>query len=274
MNDPVPLTEADAPQIAAFTRVACPYDLLTTTSVRRSIFADPDPQLAVALYDGGLDAAAVGVVRGRRGWVKFLAVHPVIRRSGIGSRLLSDIETFCGEHGAASIEVGTSAPYYVLPGIDVRSMEAAILLDRLGYERTDEAVNLSVSLRDLADPPLPVTRAGPQDMEALRPWVTEHFPHWINELERGVALGNCVVHQDLGFACWDVNREGWFGPIATQPAAGQAGIGTSTLLGALHAMRARGYERADIAWATALEFYAKAVGARIGRVFWSYRKAL
>ncbi len=274
MNDLVPLTEADAPQIAAFTRVACPFDLLTTTSVRRSIFADPDPQFAVAVYDGGLEAAVVGVVRGRQGYVKFLAVHPMVRRTGMASRLLGGVEAFCRDQGATSVDVGTSAPYYVVPGIDVRSMEAAVLLNKRGYERTDEAVNLSVPLRDLAEPPLPVTRAGREELEAIRPWVAESFPHWINELERGVALGNCVVHGDLGFACWDVNREGWFGPIATRPGAGKGGIGTSTLLGALHSMRARGYERADIAWATALDFYAKAVGARIGRVFWSYRKPL
>jgi hypothetical protein len=39
-------------------------------------------------------------------------------------------------------------------------------------------------------------------------------------------------------------------------------------------MRDRGHERADIAWATALPFYVKTVGARISRVFWNYRKKL
>jgi hypothetical protein len=71
-----------------------------------------------------------------------------------------------------------------------------------------------------------------------------------------------------------VNREGWFGPIATKPGHGGAGVGSATLLGALHAMRARGYERADIAWAAAADFYAKAAGARVNRVFWWYRKML
>ena len=45
-------------------------------------------------------------------------------------------------------------------------------------------------------------------------------------------------------------------------------------LAALHMMRARGYEHADIAWATAFPFYVKTVGARINRVFWWYRKKL
>lgn len=274
MIEPVELTEADAPLVAAFSRVACPYDMLTTTSLLRSVFADPDPQLCLAVYDGGLEAVAVGVVRGEAGWVKLLAVHPVARNRGVGTQLLEHIESFCREQGAKSIDVGGSAPYYVAPGVDVRLMEASALLGKSGYGRTDEAVNLTVSLRALPDPPLSVHAAGEEDLGAIRAWVTEHFPHWINELERGVALGTCVVHSDLGFACWDVNREGWFGPIATAPGHGEHGIGTSTLLGALHAMRARGHERAEIAWATALDFYGKAVGARVGRVFWGYDKRL
>src|SRR5687768_9704593 len=55
MLQPVAVTVEAAPQIAAFTRVACPYDLLTTGSVERSIFAEPDPQVVLAVYDGGLD---------------------------------------------------------------------------------------------------------------------------------------------------------------------------------------------------------------------------
>jgi GNAT superfamily N-acetyltransferase len=274
MNEPIFVTAADAPQIAAFTRVACPYDLLTTVSVRRSIFADPDQQVVLALYDGGLEAVAAGVVRGERGWVKFLAVHPVCRRRGLGSLLIERIESFCREQGAKTIEIGTSAPYYVVPGVDVRLMEGIALLNQLGYEECGEAYNLTAPLYQLPDPQLPVRPADERDLEAIRPWVTEHFGHWIDELERGVALGHCVVHRDLGFACYDVNREEWFGPIATKPGHGASGIGSATLLGALHAMRELGHERADIAWATANDFYGKAVGARVGRVFWWYRKKL
>lgn len=268
------MSEADAPQVAAFTRVACPYDLLTTGSIRRSIFADPDPQLVVAAYDGGLDAVAAGVVRGNRGWVKFLAVHPATRRRGLGSALLTEVESFCREKGAETIEIGTSAPYYVIPGVDVRSMEAIMLLNAAGYERCGDAYNLTVPLRELPEPGLPVRRAEEHDLTAIRAWVDDAFPHWIDELERGVRLGWCFVHDDLGFACYDVNRDAWFGPTATKPGHGGRGIGSATLLTSLHAMRAHGYERADIAWAAAHEFYAKAIGARIGRVFWWFRKKL
>src|SRR5205823_11851921 len=101
MPEPVVLTLADAPQIAAFTRVACPYDLLSTGSVERSIFHEPDdPLLVLGLFDGGLDAIAAGVVRGENAWVKFLAVHPSVRLRGIGTALLERIETFARDAGA------------------------------------------------------------------------------------------------------------------------------------------------------------------------------
>ncbi len=273
MKAPVTLTIDDAAQIAAFTRVACPYDLLTTASVERSIFGDPDAQQVIAVHDTGLEAFGAAVVRSDLGWIKFLAVHPRVQRQGIGSMLLEHLETFCREQGASSIHVGTCAPIYVVPGVDVRATEAVCFFEDRGYRQSGEAVNLGVSLRDLADPPLLCHTATDKDLDAIRPWVTETYPNWIPELERGVAFKSCVVHEDLGFACFDVNREGWFGPIATRPDLQKArGVGTATLLAALHEMRARGHERAEIAWATALPFYVKSVGARVSRVFWGFQK--
>ncbi len=227
----------------------------------------------LAVHNTGLEGFGTAVVRGDLGWIKFLAVHPRVQRQGIGSMLLEHLENFCRERGASSIHVGTSAPIYVVPGVDVRATEAVCFFGDRGYRQDGEAVNLGVSLRDLADPTLLCHTATEQDLEAIRPWVTETYPNWIPELESGIALGNCVVHEDLGFACFDVNREGWFGPIATRPDLQmKRGVGTATLLAALHEMRARGHERADIAWATALPFYMKSVGARVSRVFWGFQK--
>jgi mycothiol synthase len=274
VNEPVPLILEDAPRIAAFTRVACPYDLLTTTSVERSIFADPGPQIVLGLYDGGLDAIGAAVMRGPVGFVKFLAVHPSVQRSGVGTELLEHLEAFCLDKGATEIHVGTSAPYYVIPGVDVRATEGVCFLETRGYHKIGDAVNLGVRLADLPDPPFPCHTATDEDLERLLPWVKEAHPNWIDELTRAVHLGTCVVYRDLGFACFDVNREGWFGPIATIASERAKGVGAATLLAALSAMRFRGHERAEIAWATALPFYMKTIGSRISRVFWMYRKKL
>ncbi len=275
MKVPVTIVIDDAPQIAAFTRVACPYDLLTTSSVERSIFADPDEQQVLAVHDTGLEAFGAAVVRGEQGWIKFLAVHPRVQRQGVGSMLLEKLEAFCRDQGASSMLVGTCAPTYVVPGVDVRATEAVCFFEDRGYRQAGEAVNLGVSLRDIAEPALPCRTATDQDFESILPWVTQTYPNWIAELERGVQLGTCVVHEDKGFACYDVNREGWFGPIATRPDLHKAhGVGSATLLAALQRMRTRGHERAEIAWATALPFYVKSVGARVSRVFWGFHKAL
>lgn len=271
---PVDLADDRAPEIAAFTRVAAPFDLLSSASVRRSIYADPDPQAVWGHYDGGLEAVCVPVVRGDRGFVKFLAVHPRVRRKGIGSALLGRAEAFCREHGVSEVEVGASAPYYVVPGLDVRITEGVGLLEGAGYERRGEAVNLSAPLRDVPEPPLPVETATDADLDALRDWVAEEHPTWLVELERAVALGTCVAHGGRAFCCFDVNRDGWVGPMATRTADRGRGLGAAVLLGALHRLAARGHERAEIAWAEALPFYAKTCGARVSRVFWRYRKRL
>src|SRR5437588_13084428 len=94
-TEPIELDEAAAPQIAAFTRVACAYDLLSTTSVQRAVFADPGPQRVLGVYDGGLDAVALAVLRGGRGRAKSLAVHPRNRRPGTGTALRAQAESLC-----------------------------------------------------------------------------------------------------------------------------------------------------------------------------------
>ena len=44
------------------------------------------------------------------------------------------------------------------------------------------------------------------------------FPHWCDEVDRGVAAGTCYAARDssetIGFACHSVNRAGWIGPMA------------------------------------------------------------
>lgn len=276
MNEPVQLTPADAGQIAAFTRVACPFDLLSTGSVERSLFYEPDdPLLVLGVFDPGLDAVAGGVVRGKQAWVKFLAVHPRVRLHGIGAALLGRIEDFARTNGASTIHVGNSAPFFVVPGVDPRSTEAVCFFQSKGYSRSGDAVNQSVSLTSLPEPELACRTAGSEELDAMMPWVREHYAYWIPELTRAVELGTCVVHENLGFACYDVQRDGWFGPMATRPdLRGKRGVGTSTLLTALHRMKTRGYEHADIVWSGPLLFYLKTVGARVNRVFWWYTKQL
>src|SRR5947208_2666944 len=97
----------EAALIAEFTRTASPLDVLSARTVRRTFFGDPDPSITLRLGHAALGAA---VVRGNRGYIKFLAVQPESRRDGLGSALLAALEQFCREHGAITVEAGGSAP--------------------------------------------------------------------------------------------------------------------------------------------------------------------
>lgn len=264
-----------AAELSLFSRLACEYDPLSATSIRRAIFDDPDPQVVGGVYGTELDAVGVGVVRGGdRGCVKLLAVHPRMRGRMLGRRLLETLEAWLREHGAASVEVGAAPPWYVAPGVDPRYTAGVLLLEEAGYERIGEAVNLGVPLRTLPEPSLEVRPAVPDDVVWIEPWLREIQPVWVEEVERAAGRGTCVVLEPDGFCCWDVTRDGWVGPLATRPDARGRGVGASTLLGALRAMREGGRDRAEIAWAGPLKFYARACGATVSRVFWRYRKTL
>jgi GNAT superfamily N-acetyltransferase len=78
----------------------------------------------------------------------------------------------------------------------------------------------------------------------------------------------------VGFACHGVNRAAWFGPMGTLPSEQRHGIGAVLLGRCLADIRRAGHASAQIAWTGPVRFYARAVGARIDRVFWAYRKKL
>ena len=69
----------------------------------------------------------------------------------------------------------------------------------------------------------------------------------------------------------DVLRDGWIGPVASRPDLVGRRAGRAPLLHALHALRAAGRDRAEIAWAGPVRPYL-AVGARPGRTFVVLRK--
>lgn len=67
----------------------------------------------------------------------------------------------------------------------------------------------------------------------------------------------------LGFACYDVDVKGMFGPMGVRDDHRGRGIGTALLLTCLHAMKAERYAYAIIGWVGPTEFYANTVGATI-----------
>jgi GNAT superfamily N-acetyltransferase len=67
----------------------------------------------------------------------------------------------------------------------------------------------------------------------------------------------------LGFACYDSDVRGMFGPTGVREDRRGHGIGTALLLTTLHAMRAETYAYAVIGWAGPVDWYARTVGATV-----------
>jgi GNAT superfamily N-acetyltransferase len=78
----------------------------------------------------------------------------------------------------------------------------------------------------------------------------------------------------VAYAAQDVIGPALFGPTATDPAHQRLGIGTVLLRRCLADVLAQGYPRALISGAGPITFYTQAVGARVCRVFWPFKKSL
>jgi GNAT superfamily N-acetyltransferase len=185
-----------------------------------------------------------------------------------------------------------NAPYYAWPGIDVRYTPALCAAMALGFAQDQPAWNMTADLRALA-PTGPdemrlagdgvtVRRAEPADVPALTGFVLANWGSgWAGEITHSIGRDRAgcwlALETDgtlLGFAAYGSSRPSWFGPMGTTPAARGRGIGSVLLRRCLAEQRAGGHETAQIGWVGPVPFYSAAVGARVERVFFLYRKAL
>jgi GNAT superfamily N-acetyltransferase len=255
----------------------CDVDPPTERDLRFSLLHDTDQVCLVA----GETGAAVVVPRFNSSVVKYLAVDARARRDGTGGAILDAIEARGRAAGHGAVLFGLAAPGYLWPGVELGLSSLETMLFGRGYTPVMWAVNqqvevpghLSAGAARPADPP---------DAEAVTDFCRQHYPNW--EVEAGWAFSRgldeigsprCAVwfEEDelLGFACWSVTREGWFGPMATRPDLREGrngrGVGTGTLAVALAGLAAEGRNTADISWVGPERFYARVAGARAHRAF-------
>mgnify|MGYP003334759568 FL=1 len=263
------MTAARDPEALAALCARALTDPPTADEIARALLADP----AVSV----LGDPAVGVVAtacsGTIGSIRLLAVDPAHRRRGIGRALLEEAEAALRASGATGFRVGGDAPRYLWPGVDVTDLGLLALLEAAGYARGEAALNLEVPLD--AIPPVPVEPSAPVSVDEVAAWCRTHWPHWeVEFVAAAERSGLTAARDDAGIAALcarDVLRDGWIGPVASRPDLVGRGAGRAPLLHALHALRAAGRDRAEIAWAGPLRPYL-AVGARPGRTFVVLRK--
>lgn len=256
----------------------CDLDPPSLRDLEKTLARDVD-QICLASPGG----AAVVVPRMGAAAVKLLAVDPLLRGRGIGASLLGAAEEWGRDAGWESLVIGPTPPLYLWPGVPLglTSMES-FLLGR-GYRVTGLEVNQLVEV-PAALPHGLARRAHPRELEDVAAFCMAHYPNW--EAEARFSFDEveprCAVWEEsgelLGFACWSVVREGWFGPMATRPdlrgGRSRRGIGTGTLAVALSGLAAEGRRTAEIAWSGPERFYMKVAGARTHRAYRIFRKSL
>ncbi|GAA0424487.1 hypothetical protein Acor_45350 [Acrocarpospora corrugata] len=248
----------------------------------------PEGRRWTALATPGLDGvvfASMSQLRADVGHLDLLAVDPGARRSGLGRALVAAAEEWLRAEGAGEIRFAGNPPCYAWPGIDVRYTPAVCLAENLGYERFQTGWNMTADLTGdltadadvarLADHGVTVRAAPAGERTEVAEFVRKTWnDSWAWEAEQATGCHYAERGGEiLGFAAWG-SRPHWFGPMGTAEAARGLGVGRVLLRRCLAEQAATGLRSAQISWVGPTHFYAKAIGARVERVFWLYRRAL
>ena len=291
--------QGDLSRLYELASQALMLDSFSPELLSEKLFKNPRPdEFTWAVYLAESEGRPAGFMQSvarpvaRKAWIGLFAVEAPQRRRGIASALF--------QHAKANwpadteeAEVLAIPGNYFAPGLDPRYTEALAFLERLGFERFKDCVNLTAELserfdtsaeeRRLAAAGVEVRRARPDDDPLLDAFFAEHFGEdW--RFESGLGMDNDPpgLHLALkdgriiAFSAHSTqNREwGFFGPMGTAPEARGLGVGRVLLWHCLNDMRDAGHRTAVIPWVGPIPFYQQWAGCRVERVFWRYRLVL
>jgi predicted N-acetyltransferase YhbS len=280
--DPEPWSADKVDDLVALCDTAMSGEHLTADELAACCFDDPgvvlgtpDADAAIALCTRELGDRTVA-------FVKLLAVVPAAQRTGLGRSLLATAVDWARAADARALAIGGSAPFYLWPGIDVRMTAMLALAESAHFTPGAVALNMSAPTTFRAPGPdgMELRRAlGDDDEAATIALCCAHWPHWEAELRRGLEQGSCLVAASssgevTGFACHSVNRAGWVGPIATDPAHQHKGIAAGLMSEVCRDLAVAGHVEAEISWVGPIGFYSKAMGASVSRTCVTYQRSL
>ena len=268
----------------------------TEENLARQIWDDPDyePDLVSgAFVDGNLVGFCIAVrrpwKRGREdtGYIKWIYVSPELRRQTIGSQLLRRTESVMQSHGVTELIYGSSAPLYLWPGVAEQDFATQALLNKHGWSRGSERINLTLTLpTTISLIPATVTEIETRliasaDRNNLKEFITAEFSQsWWQEIEaifqpeqKAFGVIACREDQIIGFAATHATNSNWFGPMGVRHSERGKGIGRQLLLKSVREATVRGSKLLTIPWVNE-EFYNKCLGKLTRQVFVKYSKCV
>jgi GNAT superfamily N-acetyltransferase len=264
----------NAGELAELLARALPDEGLSEQDVERCCYG-PGSHLL-----GDRDGAAVWALRTfddvTVAWLLVVAVPPDRRRRGRAEELVQATAARARDAGAVDLHLGNATPRYLWPGVDFSNVPALCLFEATGFEPYGAACNMSITT-DFRAPVPDGLRIGRETGAGAADLARREFPHWEDEVTRATAVGTCFVASEgtdtIAFACHSANRDGWIGPMATDPERRRSGTGHALLSVLCRDLGDRGHAAGEIAWVGPIGFYAKA-GARVSRVFRNARRSL
>ena len=285
-------TTDDRHKVAELCRDALlPIDVVDPAWLDRVVWDSDGISGSVAVVSGELVGAVFGSVKVEHsgtvaGAMTLLCVREDRRCQGLGSGLVAEMESAMKKSGATEVWTGGGQPRFWWPGIDSTSAEVLSFFVHRGYELDDDAVNMRV---DLSTADLEPREPNNVDLHRLTAAEWPKFLEWMElswddpwseEVESVLQRQpvSCFVAKRageyIGFAAYDTNRRGWFGPMGSRPDARGTGIGGELLRLCLRDYVDQGREDCEIGWVGPLNFYENAVGATVARKFSRLRKGL
>lgn len=294
------LTPNDLPALVSLCQLTLPYDSWSVDLLEYQLLEQPNANPAhqlLAWQGSQLVGAMLGGTRdteeGTQGWVRLFATHPRQQRRGVASRLLQEFERRMQADGINKIAIANSVPCYFWPGLDVRYTAAFCFLQRHGYQRSGDGINMYVDLNsqswDTSDEEaflslegFKIRRLQPNDRIAFSDWLLRTWgPAWQAEglltLKRDPIT--CFVAEYNGricaFAAYGVTSFPYsFGPTGTEEALRGKGLGRVLFYRCMQDLKEHGHNFAEVSWVGPITFYAKVANATIHRVFWYLEKSL
>ncbi len=254
--------------LAALCASTMPNERLTASELEFLCFGEGDEALGDERGTALLHTQRFGSYLAA--WLMLVAVDKGAQGKGLGKELVHAVADRARALGARELLLASAVPRYVWPGVDLGNTRAGMLLESCGFERDWLGINMAIATSFRRDAPAGCTvereqGTGAHDFAAIA------YPNWVPELDRAVALGTAFAARDatgatIGFGCHSVNRSGWIGPMATDPASQHGGVGSAVVAAVCADLAARGHAAGEISWVSNLRFYGKC-GARVSRLF-------